>query len=159
MAIAEYIHHVTVHVPLVASAMMAVIATYWLRTDSGDVKPLVRWLGWGTLLATTAAVVSGIVAAPGAFGGDGPKVLADHRNLGLTTYWAMFTAVVAFEWGHRSGNRPTQRFGALVWWAVVFGAIGTGHWGGSSLHSDVVPWDGTQPAYERTHDASPDGIE
>jgi hypothetical protein len=155
----EYIHHVTVHVPLVASAVLAVVGTYWLKTNSEDVSPIVRWLGWGTFIVTTLAVISGILAAPGGFGGDGPKVIADHRNLALTTYWAMGTAVIAFEWGHRIESLPTKRFGALVWWAVMFGAIGTGHWGGSSLHSDVVPWDGSQPAYERQHDATAEQTE
>ncbi len=150
MVLAEYIHHVTVHVPLVASAIMAAIGTYWVLGQSKDVEPIVRWLGWGTLLVTTIAVVSGILSAPGDFGGDGPKVISDHRNLGLTTYWAMATGVIAFEWGRREKSLPAMKFGAIVWWAVLLGAIGTGHWGGSSLHSDVIPWDGSQPVYERS---------
>lgn len=145
----EYLHHVTVHVPIVGSTILAGIGTYWVKTQSDELGNVVRWLGWATLLTTTVAVVSGIMAAPGDFGGDGPKVIADHRNLGLTTYWAMATGVVAFEWGRRAGSMPAQKFGALVWWAVLLGVIGTGHWGGSSLHSDIVPWDGSRPAYER----------
>lgn len=146
----EYLHHITVHVPLVGSAVLAGIGTYWVKSGADELGQVVRWLGWAVLAATTVAVVTGILSAPGGFGGDGPKVVSDHRNLGLTTFWAMATAVVAFEWGLRSGSVRAKKFGALVWWAVLLGAIGTGHWGGSSLHSDVVPWDGSQPAYERS---------
>ena len=100
------------------------------------------------LAATTAAVVSGILAAPGWFGGDGPLELSHHRNMGVTVWCVAFVATISGEVGFRYSHTYLRRFAALVWCAAAFGVIGTGHWGGSVVHSDLVPWDGSVPAIE-----------
>lgn len=141
----EYLHHVSLHFPIVLSLVLAVVGPWWVKTGDARLATLVRWAGWFTFGATTVAALSGILAAPGWFGGDGPQGLSDHRNMGVVTWSVVATAAVAFELGRRRGSVYTMRFGALCWCAAAFSAIGAGHWGGSALHSDKIPWQGTKP--------------
>jgi hypothetical protein len=148
MVWAEYIHHVTLHFPIVLSIVLAAVGIWWVRTDDARLGVFLRFAGWAAFGLATLAMVSGIIAAPGLLGGDGPPELSDHRYMGIVVWVASGIAATAFELGRREENAYVQRFGALCWCAVAFAAIGAGHWGGSTLHSDSVPWDRTQPAME-----------
>lgn len=141
----EYLHHVTLHFPIVMSLVLAAVGVWWVRADEPTLAVILRWGGWFTLAVTTITAISGIVAAPGVLGGDGPQGLSDHRNMGVMTWVVIATAAIAFEAGHRTAGRYTCRFAALCWGAAVFASIGAGHWGGSALHSDKIPWQGTRP--------------
>lgn len=142
----EYIHHVTLHFPIVGSMFLAAIGVWWVRTDDVRLGVLLRHAGWVVFVATTAAAVSGILSAPGVLGGDGPQVLSDHRNMGVTTWCVVAIAAIAFEAGVRQQVDYLKRFAALCWCAAAFAVIGAGHWGGSGVHSDKIPWQGTPPA-------------
>lgn len=142
---AEYLHHVTLHFPIVLSVVLAVVGVWWLKTDDVRLGVFVRWTGWAAFATATAAALSGIIAAPGILGGDGPQGLSDHRNMGVLTWCVIATAAIAFEVGVRRGESYVKRFAALCWIAAAFSVIGAGHWGGSALHSDKIPWQGTRP--------------
>lgn len=150
---APYIHHLTLHFPIALSLALAAVGIWWVRTDDQRLGTLVRIGGWVAFTAATLAMVSGIIAAPGWLGGDGPDELTDHRYMGIVVWVTAGTAALATEIGARSNNRYAQRFGALCWCAVAFAAIGAGHWGGSTLHSDTVPWDGSEPAMKTWEDS------
>lgn len=141
----EYLHHLSLHFPIVGNLFLAGIGIWWIRTDDARLSQLLRVAGWAVFGATTVAMVSGIVAAPGWLGGDGPQTLSDHRNMGVTVWCVAAVAAVAFEVGLREKIAYVQRFAALCWCAAAFGAVGAGHWGGSALHSDKIPWQGTPP--------------
>lgn len=145
----EYIHHITLHFPIAGSILLAPVAAWWVHTDDPRLEQVVRFGGAAIFAVTTVAVISGIVAAPGMLGGDGPQTLSDHRNMGVTVWSAMAAAVIGFEVGRRRAHDYTKRFGALCWIAVAFGVIGAGHWGGSALHSDTIPWQGEPPVVSR----------
>ena len=142
---AEYIHHVTLHFPIVLSFVLAVVGVWWVRTEDPRLATFVRWTGWVTLAMASATMLSGIVAAPGILGGDGPQGLSDHRNMGVLAWCAIAIATIAFEVGTRAGQRYVRRFAALCWIAAAVAVVGAGHWGGSALHSDKIPWQGTRP--------------
>ena len=144
----EYIHHLTLHFPIAGSMLLAGVGIWWVRTDDPTLARLVRVVGWIVFAATTAAAVSGVAAAPGILGGDGPQTLSDHRNMGITLWCVVAIAAIAFEVGLRKDEPYVKRFAALVWCAAAFGAVGAGHWGGSALHSDKIPWQGTPPVLD-----------
>lgn len=141
----DYIHHLTLHFPIVGSMFLAVVGVWWVRTGDERLGQLLRFGGLAVFAITTVAVTSGIVAAPGWFGGDGPENLSHHRNMGLLVWSTMAVAAIGLEIGLRQGHAYAQKFAALCWCAAAFGVIGAGHWGGSALHSDIVPWQGTPP--------------
>ncbi len=141
----EYIHHLTLHFPIVGSLFLAAIGVWWVRTGDLRLGQLLRFAGWFVFVAATAAATSGIIASPGLLGGDGPQALSDHRNMGVTVWCVTAIAAIGYEVGLRRQIIYVQRFAALCWCAAAFGAIGAGHWGGSALHSDKIPWQGTPP--------------
>lgn len=159
----SWLHHVSIHVPLVMTAALAVLGIWInLRTTNGQpinndteanavLWKILRWGGWATVIITLIAVVSGILTADEFWTEDGPYVLIHHRNLGLTGFACVFTAVSATEWGMRRGLDRVRRFGALCWLAASFAMIGAGHWGGSGVHSDRIPWQ-LEPPVLRTGD-------
>jgi hypothetical protein len=148
----EYIHHVTLHFPIVGTLFLAAVGVWWVRTDDARLGQLLRFAGWFVFAATSAAAVSGMIAAPGLLGGDGPQTLSDHRNMGVTVWCTVAIAAIAFELGLRKQIAYVQRFAALCWCAAAFGVIGAGHWGGSALHSDKIPWQGTPPVIDGDFD-------
>ncbi|MEZ4462905.1 MAG: hypothetical protein R3E66_24890 [bacterium] len=140
-----WLHHVSIHAPLALSFALAVLGVWVNRRDDETVWTILRFGGWFVVFGTVLAVVSGLVTADEFWTDDGPYVLIHHRNLGLTGLFSVVTAAVAVEWGYRTHQQRVRRFGALVWIAAALAMMGAGHWGGSGVHSDRVPWDGEPP--------------
>jgi hypothetical protein len=137
----EYLHHITVHFPIVLSMAMAAVGLYsHLRADTPELHTVLRYGGWITLLFTSLAAISGIISAPGLLGGGGEADLSHHRNLGVATWIVVALGAYGYEQGVRRQYRDWRGFAVAMWCIAVFGVIGTGHWGGSGLHGDSVPW-------------------
>jgi len=155
---AEYLHHVTVHFPLVLSIALAGVGLWSLHTDPTDqLDPVIRWGGWGAFALACVAVVSGVITAPGWFGGDGSVGLRHHRDLGLTSLSVFAFAAYTFETFARGGHRDWRRVAIGAWCVAAFSTIGTAHWGGSELHRDTVPWlEDEQPSREAAEPPSED---
>jgi hypothetical protein len=137
---AEFLHHLTLHFPIVLSMVVASVGLWSLRDDAPQLRAFVRWAGWICLAFTTVTVAAGVIAAPGLLGGEGPDALSHHRNLGVTTWVVTAIAAAGYEFGMRRGIDDWRKFGVGVWCVVVLGVIGTGHWGGTELHEDKLPW-------------------
>ncbi|RAL22361.1 hypothetical protein DL240_10960 [Lujinxingia litoralis] len=134
----SFLHHLSLHFPIVLSMGLAAAATYGLRRDDPELlRPLVRWGGWANLAMTSLAVVSGLVA--GGFSG-GSEDLSHHRYLGITAFFVIALAATSYDYGQRHNLVDWRRFGGLLWWVATFAVIGTGHWGGLAEHRAVVPW-------------------
>lgn len=151
----EYLHHVTVHFPIVATIGLAGIGLLWLSRPTDELALLLRWGGWTTFALTTIAVVSGIVTADGLFGGQGSTALRHHRDLGLTTWCVVGLAAWGFERGLRDDSDDWRRFAAALWCVAALSAVGTGHWGGSTLHDEAVPWIEQPPAEQSAPETPP----
>lgn len=153
----SWLHHVSIHVPLVMTMVLSVFGVWInLRSKHGhrpendtDADAILwktlRFGGWATLIVTLIAVISGMLTADEFWTEDGPMVLIHHRNLGLTGFACVFVAVGATEWGMRRAQEKVRRFGAICWLAAGFAMIGAGHWGGSGVHSDRIPWQQEPP--------------
>ncbi|MBA2664585.1 MAG: hypothetical protein H0U74_20025 [Bradymonadaceae bacterium] len=141
----EYLHHLSVHFPIVLAMVLAAIGLYSLKRDTPELRTLIRWTGWTTLALTTVALVSGIIAAPGWFGGDGSPELTHHRDLAITAWCTIALATYAYDHGHRHDIRDLRTFAITIWLVATFAVIGTGHWGGSTLHPESVPWAAQEP--------------
>ncbi len=136
----EFLHHITLHFPIVLAMVVAGVGLWSLREDISQFQLFIRWVGWTCFALTTVTVISGILAAPGWFGGDGTYELTHHRNLGLTTWVVMGVATFSYEKGFREQHPDWRKFAVGVWCVTVFAVIGTGHWGGTELHQDKLPW-------------------
>lgn len=141
-----YLHHITVHFPIVLAFVMAGVGVWYLKVGHAPLLILLRVVGAAAFAITTVAVISGFVSAEAFWTADGPHVLIHHRNLGLLAWFAMAIAAGATEWGCRNDETRVARFGILTWCAVALAAVGAGHWGGSGVHSDRVPWQDEPPA-------------
>ena len=146
----HYLHHITVHFPIIGSFGLAAIACVYIAKDELSYERLLRFGGWVVAIVSTVTVVSGVLMAPGWFGGDGPLELTHHRNMGIAAYVTILTAAIGFEIGLRQPKPYAKRFSALLWVAIAFGCVGAGHWGGSVVHSDIIPWDGSAPVIKET---------
>lgn len=146
----DFIHHLSLHFPIVLSLVLLGVGGWSLKHDTPELRAVVRVIGWIAVALTTVAVVSGILAAPGWFGGEGSQRLSHHRYLGLTTWVCALLAALAYERGQRLDERDWRALGVGLWCVVAFGAIGTGHWGGSEEHSEVVPWMDEAPGAPQT---------
>ncbi len=144
-----YLHHITVHFPIVMSLVLAAVGVWYVKTEDARLFTFVRVAGAITASITLVAVISGLVTAQHFWTEEGPDVLIHHRNLGITVLCVMLIAAAAVEWGHRADEIRAVKFGALLWVASAFGVLGAGHWGGSGVHSDVVPWDRSRPEIVR----------
>ncbi len=136
----KYIHHITLHFPIVLSLVLAGIGVWSLKEDTPQFRRLIRWLGWACFLLTTTAVITGIIAAPGWFGGDGSHRLANHRNMGVTTWVVMGVATFCYDWGVRHKIDDFRTFAIGAWCVCAFAVIGTAHWGGTVAHKKEIPW-------------------
>ena len=138
---AQYLHHITVHFPLVLAIVLGAIGLWsWSADRTDQLDPILRWGGWAALLFAVVAVISGIVTAPGWFGGEGSVGLRHHRDMGLTSLCVIGFAVWSFEAYARGGHPDWRQVAVGLWCVAAFSVIGTAHWGGSELHEDVVPW-------------------
>ncbi|MFU8805460.1 MAG: hypothetical protein ACNA8W_16730 [Bradymonadaceae bacterium] len=137
----EYIHHITVHFPIVLTMVMAAVGLYaTFRADTPELQRVLRWGGWITLAATTLAAISGILTAPGLLGGGGEADLTHHRDLAITTWAVIILAAWTYDQGVRREHTDWRKFAVAMWCIAVFGIIGTGHWGGFGLHAESIPW-------------------
>ena len=137
---ADYLHHITVHFPIVMSFVLAGVGTWSVRDPAPQLVGFVRIGGAATLLITSVAVVAGLLITPEAPSDALTYDLGHHRNLGLTAWFAMAAAVGAYEYGVRHDEPGARGFGALAWWAIALAVVGAAHWGGSTLHGEVMPW-------------------
>lgn len=145
-----WLHHLSIHVPIVGAVALAVLGAWGnRRPDDETLWRILRWGGWATAAVTFVAVVSGMITADEFWTAEGPYVLIHHRNLGLTGFACVFVAAVAQEWGTRANSERIRRFGALVWIAAAIAMVGAGHWGGSGVHSDRIPWQGDAPVLQK----------
>ncbi len=137
----EYLHHITLHFPIVLTMVMAVSGWAAARSEAFQGAEVgVSWLRWGghvTLGFTTVAVWSGLMS--GGFSG-GEEGLAHHRYLGVLAFLVIGVAAGSYEAGIRMGSRRLRDYGRTLWWVAVVAVIGAGHWGGKWVHGDVIPW-------------------
>lgn len=133
----EFLHHITLHFPIVLSLGLALIATF---TPVADHPPLMEILRLGGLLTLGFALVaagSGIAAA-GLSGGE--HLLVHHRYLGILATLTIALAALSVHVGHRQQNEDLTGFGRLTWWAAAFATTGTAHWGAWAEHPDAIPF-------------------
>jgi len=140
-----WLHHVSVQFPVVLTFGLAAVGIYGvLRAEISpippSIEPILRWGGWFCAAASTVAVVAGLLAAPGTFGGTDTVGLRHHRDMALTTWCVIGLAACAFEHSSRGGHPDWKLVSVGLWCVAAFGALGTAHWGGSELHRDIVPW-------------------
>jgi len=138
--IAEWLHHVTLHFPIVMTFALAGLGAWTMREESERTVSFIRWAGWATFALTTVAVVAGILSAPGWLGGDGPKVLSDHRDLGVTAWFVVGLAAWGYDHGVRHSDREFRLFGVAIWAVASFAVIGAGHWGGVGQYPELSPF-------------------
>lgn len=136
----SFLHHLTLHFPIVLSMVLAVVGLWSLRADSAQFRQMMRVGGWICFALTTVAAISGIAAAPGWFGGDGSAGLAHHRSLGVTAWALIAIAAFSYEWGVQKGEGDWRKFAVGVWCLAVFAVVGAGHWGGTERHPEELPW-------------------
>lgn len=136
----HWIHHVSLHVPLVLPAVLTIFGAVTWREETPRQLQLMRWLGWLGLLATTVAVMAGIASAPGFLGGEGSAVLRDHRDLGITSWFVMLLAALGYDRGVRRDDVVFRRLGICWWGVAALAVIGTGHWGGLHEHAKHIPF-------------------
>lgn len=136
----SFIHHLSLHFPIVLAFVLAGVGLWSLREDTPQLQRFMRVVGWVCFAFASVATVSGIMATPGWFGGDGSEALSHHRNLGVSTWVAMAIAAFSYEWGLRTKITDWRKFAVGVWCVAAFGVVGTGHWGGADRHPDEIPW-------------------
>lgn len=141
MALPTYLHHISIHFPIVMLLGLGAIGLYAIKRETPELITILRWGGWAAMILTSLAAISGILSAPGWLGGDGPKGLSDHRDLAVTTWVITLIAAPSFDYGVRHSERDWRLFAIGAWCVAAFGAIGAGHWGGSQQHPEVVPWE------------------
>lgn len=137
---AQFLHHITLHFPIVLALVNAAVGLWSLKDDAPQLRTFLRISGWICFAFTTLTVIFGILAAPGIFGGEGPGELSHHRNLGLTAWAVMAVATLSYEWALRHKSVDWRKFAVGVWCVTAFAVIGAGHWGGTELHQDSLPW-------------------
>lgn len=141
----EFLHHISIHFPIVSVMGLGAIGLFALKNETPELQKVLRWGGWAAFVATTVALVSGIVSAPGMFGGGGSPELTHHRDLGITLWIVVGLAVWSYDYGYRHNVRDLRSFGVMMWCVAVFAVVGTGHFGGSELHPSALPWVGGGP--------------
>lgn len=136
----SYLHHLSLHFPIVLTLALALVGVWSLRENAAPLHKLMRVGGWVCFAMTTVAAVSGIASAPGWFGGAGSEALSHHRSMGVTAWVVIALAAASYEWGVRRDISDWRNFAVGLWCVAAFAIIGTGHWGGSQLHPEEIPW-------------------
>lgn len=150
----EFLHHITLHFPIVLTLVVAGVGLWSLRDEIPQFQLFIRGVGWMCFAMTTVTVISGIIAAPGWFGGEGTAELSHHRNLGLTAWIVMGVAAFSYEKGIREAHTDWRKFGVGVWCVAAFAVVGAGHWGGTELHKDKLPWEDAPAEVEAPREAN-----
>ena len=133
----DFLHHLSLHFTIVVPMALAVVGAISLRHPSPGWTGLLRWGGHIALLMATITVATGLLA--GGFSG-GEEALQHHRYLGVLTFLVIALAALSFEGGLRRQSTDLQQFAIGLWWVASFSVIGAGHWGGVSVHPDVIPF-------------------
>lgn len=136
----SFLHHISIHFPIVLSFVLAAVGAYSLVRDTEELRRVLWFGGWALCLMTTVAVVSGLWSAPGLLLGQGSSELLHHRDLGLTVWVVVGLACWSYHQGMRGGHRDFRRWAVALWWVASLGVIGAGHWGGSQLHPEALPF-------------------
>ncbi len=118
--------------------VLAALGVWSVREEPASTQSFLRWAGWLTFALTTAAVVAGILSAPGWFGGEGDKLLRDHRDLGVTAWCVIGLAAFGYDYGIRHTDRLWRLFGISIWGVAALAVVGAAHWGGIGEHPEVV---------------------
>lgn len=137
---AVYLHHLTLHFPVVLTMVLAAVGVWSIYDETPQFRKLLRWGGWIAFGLTTVTVLSGLVTAPGWLGGGGSEGLSHHRSLGLMTWTVTGIAAWAYEKGVRLKSTDWRYFAAGAWCAASVSVIGTAHWGAAEEHPEAVPW-------------------
>ncbi len=148
----EYIHHLFLQVPTTGTIGMAVLGIVYVKKPAENLEQLLRFFGWALFFVSTVTAISGILSAPGILGGDGPDELSHHRNFGVMVFLLVGFATIGFEVGFRSTSSFShyiKKAASLMWIGAAVSAFAAGHWGGSVVHSDQIPWDKTAPAIQK----------
>lgn len=140
MALSNWLHHITLHVPLTLPPMLTALGLWTWNHETPRTLPFVRWVGWALALCTTIVVLAGMWSAPGTFGGDGTEVLRDHRDLGVTAWCVVMGAVASYDYGVRHDQIDIRRLGICLWGVATLATIGAGHWGGLHEHAKLIPF-------------------
>lgn len=138
--ITEYIHHLTLHFPIVMTFVLCALGAATWRHETAQTRAFLRWAGWATLVLTTLAAISGILSAPGILGGAGEVVLRDHRDLGVTAWCVVALAAWSYDVGARRDEQDWRRFSVCIWGVAALAVLGAGHWGGLGEHAKIVPF-------------------
>lgn len=133
----EFLHHITLHFPIVLTLVLAATATFAPHEDNQDVLQLLRYGGLFTLGVTVITAASGLVAA-GFSGGD--STLEHHRYLGILATLTIALAALSVEIGCRTENKDLRSFGLLTWWAAALATVGAAHWGSWAEHPEIIPF-------------------
>lgn len=148
----EYIHHLLLQIPGTGTIGLAIIAVIYVKKPAENLEQLLRLLGWLMFFVTTLAAFSGIMSAPGILGGNGPEELSHHRNFGVMVFLLVAASTIGFEIGIRSASTSAmyiKKAASLIWIGAAVSAFAAGHWGGSVVHSDQIPWDQSPPIIEK----------
>lgn len=133
----EFIHHLTLHFTIVLPMVLAAVGLYSVRTDGSSLQGLIRWTGIAAVGFTVITVASGLIA--GGFSG-GEESMQHHRYLGITTSLVIALAAWSYDRGVRTSSGDWRSFGVAIWWVATLSVIGAGHWGGLSIHAEVIPF-------------------
>ena len=137
MQIAHWLHHLSLHFPIVGTwALMALGLVTW-REESPGVIAFIRWSGWVIFTLTSVAAIAGIVAA---YSSGEAAELRDHRHLGITAWCVIAVAAWGYDIGCRREDAAWRRFGVTIWGVAAIAALGAGHWGGLNEHADIIPF-------------------
>jgi hypothetical protein len=139
--LSTYLHHITLHFPIVGTMMLGALGAWTLREESQALRSFLRWAGWALFGLTSVATGAGLWAMwTGAHATLDMVELGHHRNMGLMVWSITALAAGGYERGIRADDEDWRRFGVAMWCVAGVAVIGAGHWGGAGMHPDVVPW-------------------
>ena len=133
----EFLHHITLHFPIVLSLALALTGHFARSRKSDDLLTLIHYSGLFTLAITALTVLSGFAAA-GLSGGD--PTLVHHRYLGALAGITIAIASLSVHFGIRRDLPDLTSFGLLTWWAAALATTGAAHWGSWAEHPELIPF-------------------
>lgn len=133
----EFLHHITLHFPIVLSLGLAITGHLARTRGSDDLLSLTHYAGLFTLAITLLTAFSGFAAA-GLSGGD--PLLIHHRYLGSLAAITIAIATLSVHFGIRRNIPDLTSFGLLSWWAAALATTGAAHWGSLAEHPELIPF-------------------